>query len=421
LPVKALISIKAPSGPTADTAGVTQPLHISECADPAAQPVEIVERKGLGHPDTICDALAEELSCALSAHYRERFGFVLHHNVDKVLLWGGASRPAFGGGEVLAPIEIFLAGRATREFKGAVVPIEEIAVETARAWLRQHLRHLDPGRHVKIHSLIRPGSADLVDLFLRQQKSGVWLANDTSIGVGYAPATALESLVLAAERELNLPFIKRRHPVLGEDVKVMGVRRDEDVELTISCAMIDRYIGQLDDYVAGTNEVTAIASGVAEGISSRPPTIAVNAADDLLRGSIYLTVTGTSAEAGDDGEAGRGNRANGLITPHRPMTMESVAGKNPITHVGKLYNVAARQIAAQVLREVPGLTAVECYLVSRIGRPVREPQIVQLRLAGEAARSGDALRPALDRIVSEGLAALDGLWRQLLAREITLY
>ncbi|HTP82356.1 MAG TPA: methionine adenosyltransferase, partial [Alphaproteobacteria bacterium] len=272
-----------------------------------------------------------------------------------------------------------------------------------------------------IHSLIRPGSADLVDLFLRQQKSNVWLANDTSIGVGYAPATALESLVLAAERELNLPFIKRRHPVLGEDVKVMGVRRGDDVELTISCAMIDRYIGQLDDYVAGTKEVTAITSGVAEGISSRPPTIAVNAADDLGRRSIYLTVTGTSAEAGDDGEAGRGNRANGLITPHRPMTMESVAGKNPITHVGKLYNVAARQIAAQVLRDVPGLTGVECYLVSRIGRPVREPQIVQLRLAGEGARSADALRPALDRIVTEGLAALDGLWRQLLAREITLY
>jgi len=110
-----------------------------------------------------------------------------------------------------------------------------------------------------------------------------------------------------------------------------------------------------------------------------------------------------------------------LITPHRPMTMESVAGKNPITHVGKLYNVAARQIAAQVLRDVPGLTGVECYLVSRIGRPVREPQIVQLRLAGEGARSADALRPALDRIVTEGLAALDGLWRQLLAREITLY
>ena len=81
----------------------------------AARPVEIVERKGIGHPDTICDALAEELSIALSKFYLERFGLILHHNVDKALLWGGAARAGFGGGEVLQPIELFLAGRATRE------------------------------------------------------------------------------------------------------------------------------------------------------------------------------------------------------------------------------------------------------------------------------------------------------------------
>ena len=76
------------------------------------QPVEIVERKGIGHPDTICDALAEELSRNLCAYYLENFGLVLHHNVDKALLWGGSSLPKYGGGQIKAPIEIFLAGRA---------------------------------------------------------------------------------------------------------------------------------------------------------------------------------------------------------------------------------------------------------------------------------------------------------------------
>jgi S-adenosylmethionine synthetase len=383
---------------------MSRELCITTCADPAADPVEIVERKGLGHPDTICDALAEELSCALSQRYRERFGFVLHHNVDKVLLWGGASRAAFGGGEVLAPIEIFLSGRATREFKGVTIPIEEIAVETAKAWLRAHLSALDVDRHVKIHSLIRPGSAELVDLFARQRESGTWLSNDTSIGVGYAPQTRLEAAVLGVEHDLNSPFIKRRHPAFGEDVKVMGVRRADDVDLTVSCAFVGRYVADLDDYVAG-----------------RRPNVAVNAADDVARGAVYLTVTGTSAEAGDDGEAGRGNRANGLITPHRPMTMESVAGKNPVTHVGKLYNVAARRIAAQIVQTVPGIAAAECYLVSRIGAPVREPQIVELRLCDREARPEAALRPALTGIVDEQLAALDGIWEALLARQISLY
>ena len=72
-----------------------------------------VERKGLGHPDTICDAVSEAASLALSRAYLERCGRVLHHNVDKVLLRGGTARPAFGGGEVLEAIEIYIAGRAT--------------------------------------------------------------------------------------------------------------------------------------------------------------------------------------------------------------------------------------------------------------------------------------------------------------------
>jgi S-adenosylmethionine synthetase len=106
-------------------------------------PVEIVERKGLGHPDSICDALAEQVSLALCRFYRERFDLILHHNVDKVLLCAGETRPAFGGGEIVEPLDIFLAGRATAAFKGVEVPLEELAVETARQWLRQNLHGLD--------------------------------------------------------------------------------------------------------------------------------------------------------------------------------------------------------------------------------------------------------------------------------------
>jgi S-adenosylmethionine synthetase len=87
--------------------------------------------------------------------------------------------------------------------------------------------------------------------------------------------------------------------------------------------------------------------------------VVVNAADDLQAGSVYLTVTGTSAEAGDDGEAGRGNRVNGLITPYRPMTMESAAGKNPVTHVGKISNVCASLITQRQVTEIAEIAAVQ--------------------------------------------------------------
>ena len=69
-----------------------------EGVPPGQQPIEVVERKGLGHPDTICDAIAERICQRLCVHYLDRFGFTLHHNVDKVLLVGGAARVALADG-----------------------------------------------------------------------------------------------------------------------------------------------------------------------------------------------------------------------------------------------------------------------------------------------------------------------------------
>ena len=378
---------------------------------------EIVERKGRGHPDTICDFLAESVSLALSRAYLERFGAILHHNVDKVLLWGGSAAPAFGGGRILAPIEVFIAGRATRTAKGVTIPVDDIVQETCRRWLCDAFHAPDVGRHVVIHSLLRPGSADLVDLFLQQERTGTWLANDTSLGVGYAPLSALERTVLAVERQLNAPAEKIGAPEIGKDIKVMGMRRAGAVALTVSCAFVDRYVHGLDDYVEKrarlAETVRRIAAPAAGDVA-----VAVNAADDPARGAIYLTVTGTSAEGGDDGEAGRGNRANGLITPGRPMTMELVAGKNPVNHVGKLYNLAANAIAAGIVREVAAVAAAECMLVSRIGRPVAEPEIAALKLDMREGVPVELVRPQVEAVVFDHLAGLATLWRRLLGGEL---
>jgi S-adenosylmethionine synthetase len=169
-------------------------LTVSPLTTPAVHtlPLEIVEHKGIGHPDTICDALAEEFSRGLSRFYLDKFGEILHHNVDKALLCGGAARPAFGGGELLEPIEIHLAGRAVRELKGVRVPVEEIAIEGSRAWIREHLSHLDADAHVRIVPHVRPASVDLASLFRSGQERRTPLANDTSFGVGYSPLDALE-------------------------------------------------------------------------------------------------------------------------------------------------------------------------------------------------------------------------------------
>lgn len=384
-------------------------------------PIEVVERKGLGHPDTLCDALAETLSLALCRYYLEHFGLILHHNVDKALLWGGIAEPAFNGGHIIAPMEIFLAGRATCEFKGKRVPMDELVVETCRHWLKQNLHALDPERQVKLHTMIRPGSRELVELYLREKQRGVALANDTSCGVGYAPLDELEQLVLAVERHLNSTAVKQAHPESGEDIKVMAVRHGDTIELTIGCAFVDRYIADMDDYMTKKGQLAALVNEVAHRYTAKQLNININAADGMEPDSLYLTVTGTSAEAGDDGEVGRGNRINGLITPYRPMNMEAAAGKNPVTHVGKLYNIIAQRAAVAIVNEIDEVEEAQCYLVSCIGQPVTEPQLidVQVRLADPARLTTvEADIQAIMRAHLQQAASIQG---ELIAGGVTVY
>ncbi len=387
----------------------------------SALPLEIVERKGVGHPDTICDALAECVSGALSRFYVERFGTVLHHNVDKALLCGGAARPVFGGGEVIEPIEIHLAGRATRHFQGVDVPVDEIAIESSRQWLREHLAHLDAQRHVRIVPHIRPTSTDLANLFGRGRGPGQRLANDTSFGVGYAPLDVLERTVLAIERKLSARDTRLAHPAIGEDIKVMGARRGDDWEVTIACAFVGRHVADLEDYFGKKSQVRAIALDAARKIGIAPLTIDVNTADGDSADSIYLTVTGLSAESGDDGQVGRGNRVNGLITPYRPMSLEAAAGKNPVTHVGKLYNVIAGRVAQAVVTEVSEVEEAYCYLLSRIGHPIADPRVFEVKARLKDAHRLGTLAPRITEVARAAFDKIDSIWRESVAGTLQLW
>ncbi len=318
---------------------------------------EIVERKGVGHPDTLCDGISDAISRDLCRYYLDHFGQILHHNVDKVLLIGGRSRPVFGGGEILKPLTIVIGGRATDEVEGRKVPVQEIARGATEKFLKATVKDLDD--HFIIEPRIGVGSSELRSLV------GQTRANDTSMGIGFAPFSHLEENVLTIEQLMH--SVKG----VGEDVKIMGIRKGNTAQFTLASAMISKYIKDMDQY-------EDIKTGVAgKALSYAAPgwddtIVAVNAAD---RGNdIFLTVTGTSAEMGDDGETGRGNRYNGMITPGRPMTLEASAGKNPVSHVGKLYNIVAGKAAADIAR-LDGVEEAYVYLVSSIGAPLDKPQI----------------------------------------------
>jgi S-adenosylmethionine synthetase len=383
--------------------------------------VEIVERKGLGHPDTICDALAEAFSRNLCREYRYRFGEILHHNVDKALLCGGCANPVFGGGEVIEPINIYLAGRAISDVGGERIPISNIAVEGSRAWLRANMHALDAQRHVSIHTLVRPGSVDLRTLFSQRRQSMAPLANDTSVGVGHAPLSRLEQLVLAVEKRINGRDRVRDRPAWGEDVKVIGTRCDDKIQLTIACAMIGRHLVHIDDYFGQKLALAELVRELAAEHGFPLCDVGVNTADAPASNAIYLTVTGTSAEAGDDGQVGRGNRVNGLITPCRPMSLEAAAGKNPITHVGKIYNVVARDIAMTLATDLPEVAKAQCLMVSRIGAPISQPAMLQIRLSTRERYPVTELKQRVEEIAADSIARIPLLVDDFVAGRIDLF
>ncbi|MGA9840659.1 MAG: methionine adenosyltransferase [Thermoplasmata archaeon] len=381
------------------------------------QLVEMVERKGLGHPDSIADGVSESVSRALSRLYLDEFGRILHHNTDETQVVGGASEPKFGGGKVTKPIYMLLVGRATTEVNGEKLPVHDTAIDAARKYVQSVCAHLDIDKHVEFDSKIGQGSIDLRGVF--EQKHV--LSNDTSFGVGFAPLSDLERLVLESEHFLTLK-LKKKLPALGEDVKVMGYRQADKIHLTVAAALVDSEIANPKEYRAVCDEIGEQLSDQAAKLTQREVAIDVNTADDPELGRFYLTVTGCSMEAGDDGSVGRGNRANGLITPCRPMSLEASAGKNPVNHVGKIYNILGNLIANDIVKEAGGnVKEIHVRLLSQIGKPVDQPQVASLQILPADGVKLSAVKADAEAVANRWMDQIDTIPRRLLTGKLSVF
>ena len=361
------------------------------------QRIELVERKGIGHPDSISDGLAEAVSRALCREYINKCEAILHHNTDETQIVAGRSCPRFGGGEILQPIYILLVGRATKEFEGVELPTEAVAIQAGRRYLKNTLVNINLDRDIIMDCKLGTGSSDLRDVFKRDR---VPVANDTSFGVGHAPFSELENLVYNTERQL-LTDLKSRIPGIGEDMKVMGLRDGEDITLTICSGMIGKYIDDLNSYISITEEMKDYVGELATRYTKRDVKVFINAGDDLKKGSVFLTVTGTSAEMGDDGSVGRGNRCNGLITPNRPMSMEATSGKNPINHVGKIYNLLSTQISRDIVKKVPDVQEVYVRLLSQIGKSIDKPLVASAQIIPKENTSFEKVKAETEVVIDD--------------------
>ncbi|MEU9498780.1 methionine adenosyltransferase [Streptomyces sp. NPDC048196] len=389
----------------------------------------IVERKGLGHPDTLADHLAERLSRAYSRYTVRHFGAVLHHNFDKLALLGGASEVRYGGGGMTAPVRVLVNGRAASMCGGERIPTTEIVEAEIRAFFAERLPevsdHLDIVFNITSNS--SPGAVLTGDAVpdrtrwfnprsiddLRERR--VRLSNDTSLGTGWAPENAFESFV----RELVNHFsgdsdFTRAHSWCGSDVKLMGYWDGEQADVVLCVPQKSRHVPSRAEYIRNTETVLDECRRMAAlRLSGATVGFRLNARDVPEKDELYLTYTGSSIESGDEGVVGRGNRVNGLITPLRPMNLEGANGKNPVYHVGKLYNIAAQRLA-HCLHEATGEHA-EVHLVSTTGQRLDQPWRILVRLS-----SPDVEVDKVQALVNEAMDEFPALTDELVSYGLVL-
>lgn len=379
----------------------------------ADREVEMCEHKGIGHPDTIVDAVCEAAARDLALAYRRALGYVLHFNVDKGLLVAGQSLPCFGGGRVIEPIKLIICGRATSP--GSEFNVHDIVAGAARRYLELAIR--TNVEHFEIIPEIKHGSLNLKQIYAGG--NAVRRANDTSFGVGYAPYSELEQRVLDLSQRLKSTEFRLAFPAAGDDFKIMGFRLGKTFTFTVAIAFIDRHIesalhyfhikGKMHDYLMQT-----LVGGCV---------VRLNALDDPQaqdESGLYLTVTGLSAEMGDDGQVGRGNRVNGLITPGRPMSLEAAAGKNPASHVGKIYNVLAHAMARAICEGVPDAGETTVHMLSTIGQPIDQPQVITVEVAAPKGLT-PVLTKQITAVAAGQLEHVFELTERLVRGEVEVY
>ncbi len=390
-----------------------------------ASSVSIVERKGYGHPDKLADDLAETLSRTYSQWTERECGAILHHNFDKLALLGGAASVQFGEGRLTRPIRVLVNGRVSRSFAGRSIPVEELLGKATLGFFSGRLHGINEKTDIQIEwnlsSESSPGKVDsniskndgarhrwfhpmsLDDLRERREL----LANDTSMGSGFAPLTPTEKAVHSLTDFLSDPSRPDRPLSRGTDVKVMGAGWDRSIRLVACVPQIAQHVSSLDEYVHNLNAARVESL---EFLTRTLPDfsfeLVLNARDRLRENEIYLTATGSSIESGDEGVVGRGNRVNGLITPLRPMNIEGANGKNPVYHVGKLYNVLCQKIAQRLHNNFGG--PVQINIVSRTGGKIDEPWFVSVQM-GASTKAFDEIR----RILAEEIERIPDLTKEI--------
>ena len=362
------------------------------------QNFEVVETKGKGHPDNICDTLAEKISANYSKYCLDNYGVILRHMIDKLAILGGGSKVLYGGGSMTSPIRILVNGRFTNKYNNEIINYMEIVKKTIIDYFKELFPLLDIKKYLEIidntHHNEGPGVVFNSDNSTNNERENFFEAinktdalnhnnhnrcNDTSTTVSYFPMSKLEKTVLNIEKLLNSKEYKEVHPWVGSDIKVMGIRKGKTIEITSCVPLISKYVISLDDYKNKLNDIKKnIKIKTQKLFKNNDILICLNTRDDYNNNDLYMTLIGSAVESGDEGAVGRGNRSRGVIPFCRNFSMEAACGKNPVYHTGKLFTAIGDLISQRIYEKYHVENVVYC--TSKMGDQIENPWNISIEL-----------------------------------------
>jgi S-adenosylmethionine synthetase len=342
--------------------------------DPSQEKIEVVERKGIGHPDSVADIIAESFSNKYSKYCLEHFGEVLNHWFDKVTISGGEAELSPGFLKVLKKPKIYLFGKVTHVINNNI-PLDLMFKETVNDVFSKIFgieKSLLPDTFIDVNSGV--GADHIKDFYTYNnlKKNTELFSNDTVFCNGYFNYSKLENYVIDLENYVNSADFKKKFPQTGFDVKILGVRTSNSVVATVCVPFISKKVNSWEDYKKQKLIIHDDLNKFSKPYKWDLLDIQLNTKDSDRMG--YLTVFGTALDKGDFGAVGRGNRYSGIISLNRGETQEAYHGKNPMIHSGKLYTIIAHRIARRIYAKT--LSNVNVLISTNNGTPLLSPENV---------------------------------------------
>jgi S-adenosylmethionine synthetase len=103
------------------------------------------------------------------------------------------------------------------------------------------------------------------------------------------------------------------------------------------------------------------------------------------------------------------------------MSMEATSGKNPINHIGKIYNLLSTEIAHRVVAEVDGIRDLRVRLLSQIGRPIDQPHVADVELVTEPGVAVGDIERDIAAIVDRELASVTEITERVIDGELRTF